>query len=207
MLKLWVVGMLVALAHVHAHGHAHDHHGHSHDEPPAFKWSKQANLPEDEIMEEDIETIVGHGHAHEHGGHGHDHGGHVHDHGGHGHAHNHGGHGHSHGGHGHSHGGQAKEPAPEEREKLRQNLHAKVICLSSCFFERLLPRYLWINIDYASYFIAIGIVKKFKSITVHPLQSELLEKFKLRSEGPIVIKNTSDTSTLSGRLELMYPDT
>jgi hypothetical protein len=126
---------------VHAHNHAHDHHGHSHDEPPAFKWSKQANMPEDEIMEEDIETVVGHGHAHaghdhaghghahDHAGHGHahDHAGHAHDHhAGHGHAHDHVGHGHSHGGHGHSHGGSGKEPVPEEREKMRQKLHAKV---------------------------------------------------------------------------------
>ena len=136
MLKLAVVvGMLVMcplawwIREVGAqHGHAHDHHGHSHDEPPAFKWSKQANMPqEDEILEEDIETVVGHGHAHEHAGHGHAHDhaghGHAHDHGGHGHSH--GGHGHSHGGHGHSHGGAGREPAPEEREKMRKNLHAK----------------------------------------------------------------------------------
>jgi len=101
------------------HGHAHDHHGHSHgiDEPPAFKWSKAANTPEEDptldeegIDYDNIETITGHGHAHAHG--------HAHEH--------HGHHGHSHGGHhhGHSHGPPQKEPTAEEREKFRKKLHA-----------------------------------------------------------------------------------
>ena len=57
-----VVGFLALIALVSGHGghgHAHDHgghHGHSHEdsEPAAYKWSKQANIVEDEIMEEDI---------------------------------------------------------------------------------------------------------------------------------------------------------
>ena len=105
-----------------AHGHSHDdHHGHSHDEPeenPSFKWSRAANVQEDEIMEDEIVDLppkkgpapkvkV------------------VHQ------EHNHGGHGHSHGGHGHSHGveapskelavpvsnGHAEKYAPEEEKK------------------------------------------------------------------------------------------
>jgi len=114
-------------SHDGGHGHAHDHgHGHGHDEPASFKWSRQANVKEDEIIEDDvdidhIETIYGEGEAidlnmaerHGHGG-------------GHGHSHGGGGHGHSHGGgHGHSHGPPQKEPTPEERAKLRQKLHAK----------------------------------------------------------------------------------
>lgn len=105
------------------HGHAHDHHGHAHgghDEPnPAFKWSKAANTPEEDptldeegIDYDNIETIVGHGHAHaveDHDDH-------------HGHAHNHHGHAHDH--HGHSHGAPQREPTPEEREKFRKKLHA-----------------------------------------------------------------------------------
>jgi len=112
-------------AHDGGHGHAHDH-GHGHDEPPSFKWSKQANVEEDEILDEDLdilETIIGEGDAvnmdigHKpSGGHGHSHGGH---------GHSHGGHGHSHGGHGHSHGGGGPEPTPEQREKMRKKLHAK----------------------------------------------------------------------------------
>lgn len=121
--------------HAHGdHGHAHDHHGHAHgghDEPsPAFKWSRAANQPEEDLTldeegidYDDIETIVGHGHAHDHGGAAH----HGHAHGGHGHAHAHGGgghHGHAHGGHGHSHGPPQREPTKEEREKYRKKLHA-----------------------------------------------------------------------------------
>jgi len=121
--------------HAHGdHGHAHDHHGHAHgghDEPnPAFKWSRAANqqeedltLDEEGIDYDDIETIVGHGHAHDHGGAAH----HGHAHGGHGHAHAHGGgghHGHAHSGHGHSHGPPQREPTKEEREKYRKKLHA-----------------------------------------------------------------------------------
>ncbi|XP_037076698.1 protein catecholamines up-like [Pollicipes pollicipes] len=38
------------------HGHSHDHHGHSHDhfddEPPSFKYSRQANVAPDELAEE-----------------------------------------------------------------------------------------------------------------------------------------------------------
>jgi len=111
------------------HGHAHDH-GHGHDEPnPAFKWSKAANTPEEDLtLEEEgidldnIETIVGHGHAHVNSHHGHAHKDHGHAHSGHGHAH--GGHGHAHGGHGHSHGPPQREPTAEEREKYRKKLHA-----------------------------------------------------------------------------------
>ena len=106
---------------VSAHGHSHDdHHGHSHDEPeenPSFKWSRAANVQEDEIMEDEIVDLppkkgpspkvkVVH-QEHNHGGHGH----------------SHGGHGHSHGGHGHSHGPPQQEPTPEQREKFRQKLH------------------------------------------------------------------------------------
>jgi len=109
-------------AHDH-HGHAHDHHGHAHgghDEPnPAFKWSKAANTPEEDptldeegIDYDNIETIVGHGHAHVMESHD-DHHGHAHDH--HGHAHDH---------HGHSHGPPQREPTAEEREKFRKKLHA-----------------------------------------------------------------------------------
>jgi len=112
------------------HGHAHDHHGHSHgghDEPnPAYKWSKAANtaeedltLDEEGIDYDNIETIVGHGHAHVVENHK-DHHGHAHNH--HGHAHEQ--HGHSHGHHGHSHGPQQREPTAEEREKFRKKLHA-----------------------------------------------------------------------------------
>jgi len=121
--------------HAHGdHGHAHDHHGHAHgghDEPnPAFKWSRAANQPEEDLTldeegidYDDIETIVGHGHVHDHGEAAH----HGHAHGGHGHAHAHGGgghHGHAHGGHGHSHGPPQREPTKEEREKYRKKLHA-----------------------------------------------------------------------------------
>lgn len=100
------------------HGHAHDHHGHAHggeDEPnPAFKWSKAANtaeedptLDEEGIDYDNIETIVGHGHAHVVDSHDdHDHHGHAHDH------------------HGHSHGPPQREPTAEEREKFRKKLHA-----------------------------------------------------------------------------------
>jgi len=110
------------------HGHAHDHHGHSHgghDEPnPAYKWSKAANtaeedltLDEEGIDYDNIETIVGHGHAHVVENHD-DHHGHAHNH--HGHAHEQ----HSHGHHGHSHGPPQREPTAEEREKFRKKLHA-----------------------------------------------------------------------------------
>ncbi len=96
----------------HGHGHSHDH---DHDENPSFKYSRQANIQEDEIMEEDIVDLPpqhakakpnqhGHGHAHSHS-----HGGH--------------GHGHSHGGHGHSHGPPQRELSPEEREAARKRLH------------------------------------------------------------------------------------
>jgi len=112
------------------HGHAHDHHGHSHgghDEPnPAYKWSKAANtaeedltLDEEGIDYDNIETIVGHGHAHVVENHK-DHHGHAHNH----HGHSHEQHGHGHGHHGHSHGPQQREPTAEEREKFRKKLHA-----------------------------------------------------------------------------------
>ena len=65
------------------HSHSHDHdHGHAHEEPPSFKYSRQAN------------EAVEHGHAHDHDHHDHGHG-HSHDHHGHGHHHKHG-HQHSH---------------------------------------------------------------------------------------------------------------
>jgi len=122
----------IAVGHGHGHGHAHDH-DHDHNEPASFKWSKKANVKEDEIIEDDIdpekiETIYGEGETlnldvgakqqqqKAHGGHGHSHGGH---------GHSHGGHGHSHGHHGHSHGGSGPEPGPEEREKNRKKLHAR----------------------------------------------------------------------------------
>jgi len=102
------------------HGHGHDHHGHAHgghDEPnPAYKWSKAANTPEEDLtLDEEgidydnIETVTGHGHAHVMD---------SHDHHDHGHAHAHHGH------HGHSHGPPQKEPTAEEREKFRKKLHA-----------------------------------------------------------------------------------
>lgn len=120
---------LVHIAVGHGHGHAHDH-DHDHNEPASFKWSKKANVKEDEIIEDDIdpekiETIYGEGERlnldvgakqQAHGGHGHSHGGH---------GHSHGSHGHSHGHHGHSHGGSGPEPGPEEREKNRKKLHAR----------------------------------------------------------------------------------
>jgi len=99
------------------HGHAHDHHGHAHgghDEPnPAYKWSKAANVAEEDLtLDEEgidydnIETITGHGHAHVMDSHDNHH------------------HGHAHGHHGHSHGPPQKEPTAEEREKHRQKIHA-----------------------------------------------------------------------------------
>jgi len=109
------------------HGHAHDHHGHSHgghDEPnPAYKWSKAANVAEEDLtLDEEgidydnIETITGHGHAHVMDSHDNHHHGHAHEHNGH--------HGHAQGHHGHSHGPPQKEPTAEEREKYRKKLHA-----------------------------------------------------------------------------------
>jgi len=131
----------IPIGHCQGHGHKHDH-----EEPPSFKWSKKANIREDEIIEDvidpaKIETIYGEGNSldmsevhpqdgssgHNHGGHGHSHGGHGHSHGGHGHSHSrldrqsHNGHGHSHGGHGHMSAGP--ELDPEEREKKRKSLH------------------------------------------------------------------------------------
>jgi len=62
-------------AHDHGHGHAHDHgHGHAHhghEEPPSFKWSRQANEPY--VENENEEELKSHGHIHSHG-HGHSHG-------------------------------------------------------------------------------------------------------------------------------------
>jgi len=130
---LWLVLSLLLIhsaysghghAHDGGHGHAHDHHGHGHDEPnPAFKWSKAANtqeedltLDEEGIDYDNIETIVGHGHAHVEPAKGH---GHAHEEPAKGHGHAHGGHG----GHGHAHGPAQKEPSAEEREKCRKKLH------------------------------------------------------------------------------------
>ncbi|XP_040567060.1 zinc transporter zipt-7.2 [Lepeophtheirus salmonis] len=83
-------------------------HGHS-DEAPHFKYSKQANSIEDEILEEDIVDLPparpSHGHSHGE------------------HAHSHGSHGHSHGCHGHSHGSPQPELSREENVKNRERLH------------------------------------------------------------------------------------
>ncbi len=42
--------------HDHGHGHTHDHgHGHSHGEPeedPGYRWSRAANVEEDDIIDE-----------------------------------------------------------------------------------------------------------------------------------------------------------
>ena len=63
-------------AHDH-HGHAHDHHGHSHEEKPSFKYSRQANIKEDD--HHDHHDHGHHGHTHDHHGHAHDHHGHSHE--------------------------------------------------------------------------------------------------------------------------------
>ncbi|KAF4520587.1 hypothetical protein B566_EDAN005998 [Ephemera danica] len=57
--------------------------GHELDEPPAFRYSREAN--ENPPKPDASHSHGGHGHAH--GGHGHAHGAHGHAHGGHGHAH------------------------------------------------------------------------------------------------------------------------
>ncbi|XP_068248410.1 protein catecholamines up-like [Palaemon carinicauda] len=73
---VFVVCIFLSLPLVCGHGHSHDHHGHSHDhhghghhhhghshdghvheEPPAFKWSKQANEP---YVEEEVEAAHHH---------------------------------------------------------------------------------------------------------------------------------------------------
>jgi len=84
------VCVLAKCPHGHDHGgHGHDH-GHGHEAPKYNKYSKEANVPEDQ----------GHGHAH--GGHGHAHGGDDH--------------GHAHGGHGHAHGHEDKPASRHARE-------------------------------------------------------------------------------------------
>lgn len=103
--------LLVAytLAHGHSHGKEADR------ESAAYRYSRQANEEEDQIIEDDLldEDIVDvppayakHPPRNEH-----------HHHHGHGHGHSHGHH------HGHSHGPPQKEPTPEEREKYRKKLH------------------------------------------------------------------------------------
>ena len=48
-------------AHDH-HGHAHDHHhGHQHDEPPSFKYSKQANTPHEKAPQAEDKKPIHHG--------------------------------------------------------------------------------------------------------------------------------------------------
>lgn len=106
--------LVTAMAHAGDHGHSHSEDG----EKASFKYSREANFVEDEIMEDDIvdlppqysnEKPVSHGQKSQHDHH---------------HGHSHGGHGHSHGGHGHSHGGQQQENlSPEERERRRERLH------------------------------------------------------------------------------------
>ena len=46
----YLAGPAVVSAHGHDHGHSHE----GNDENPAFKYSRAANIDEDEIMEEDI---------------------------------------------------------------------------------------------------------------------------------------------------------
>ena len=77
----------------HAHSHDHGDHGHAHDhahnhEPPAHKYSKQANQ----------DAQKAHGHSHGDHGHAHDHG------------HSHEAHGHAHDHHGHSHDNVVEQP-------------------------------------------------------------------------------------------------
>ena len=43
--------------------HAHDHHGHSHEEPPSFKYSKQANQPPPAPKVKPAEQHHGHSHS------------------------------------------------------------------------------------------------------------------------------------------------
>lgn len=52
--------------HGHSHGHhGHDHHGHSHEEPPSFKYSREANVPKPPPPSTKKESM-GHGHSHSH---------------------------------------------------------------------------------------------------------------------------------------------
>lgn len=66
---------------IKAHDHSHHGHDHSHDEPPSFKYSKQAN--EEFKAKQQHHSHGHHGHSHdEHNHHGHshdDHHGHSHD--------------------------------------------------------------------------------------------------------------------------------
>ncbi|XP_047480068.1 protein catecholamines up-like [Penaeus chinensis] len=107
-----VICIFFSLPLVCGHGHSHDN-----EEPPAYKWSRQAN----EVYNEPDAHDHGHGHAHD-DGHGHGHG-HAHDHGhGHGHAHDHGhGHAHDHG-HGHAH---EHEPPAHKWSKEANEAHAE----------------------------------------------------------------------------------
>ncbi|XP_028819793.1 zinc transporter Slc39a7 [Denticeps clupeoides] len=133
LLALVVVGFHSAqLSQAHMHGHGHHHHGHhhgeggchghSHGQPVvkmhhgASKWTAEANLPEEDVLDqhghhghshEDHDPHGHHGHSHEdHDPHGHSHGHHGHSHEDH-HEHDHHGHSHEdhhqHDHHGHSH--------------------------------------------------------------------------------------------------------
>ncbi|KAL8608218.1 hypothetical protein ACOMHN_016673 [Nucella lapillus] len=125
---LFVTAVCLLPAVLRSHGHSHDHddhHGHAHDEPPSFKYSKQANAQADDRHHGHAHDH-GHAHAHDHGhdhdhGHGHDHGhDHAHDH-GHGHAHDHGHahHAHDHG-HGHAHHGHSNTKPGETKKGIEQ---------------------------------------------------------------------------------------
>merc|ERR1719507_2927408 len=106
--------LVIVVALVGGHSHSHSDDG----VKPSFKYSREANFVEDEIMEDDIvdlppqysnEKPLPSGQKSNRDHH---------------HGHSHGGHGHSHGGHGHSHGGQRQENlSPEERERRRERLH------------------------------------------------------------------------------------
>ncbi|KAI8779531.1 protein catecholamines up [Biomphalaria glabrata] len=87
---------------VNSHGHGHDH-GHAHDhepeQPPSFKYSREANTKPPKAPEKPSH----HGHSHDHHGHSHEPHGHAHEHPSQRHGHSHGDHGHAHSDHGHAH--------------------------------------------------------------------------------------------------------
>jgi hypothetical protein len=84
----------------HHHGHQHTHH--DHEEPPSFKYSKQAN----DAIKAKHNSHGSHGHTHE--GHGHDCHGHTHD-----------SHGHTHESHGHAHDDHHHEEV--QAQKMKSN--------------------------------------------------------------------------------------